>query len=676
MRLVPISLALLLAPTLALAEGLGPTFQRLPPPGAASGAAGSAASAAEPYPNNRAPLSPKAYVALPFGSIQARGWLAEQLRLEAHGLAAGLGGAFPDVGKDSAWLGGTGEAWERGPYYTRGLVALAYAGGDPTVKALAKPWIEWVLNSQRPDGSFGTQHPDWWPRMLTEQWLTWYQEATGDPRVIPFLTRAFAYQLQEMKDRPLWQWAIYRGADNLEPIYWLYDRTGDEKLLELARVLKSQTFDWSGLFSLGAPLTGGSFIEHRHGVNVAQGLKMPALWWEQSGDSDTRADFQKGLDLLFRFYGQPHGVFTGQEPVAPSGATVGTELCVTVEYLHSLEVALPILGDASIADRIEKAAYNALPAALKSDLMGYQYYILPNEVKCSPGPHGFETDHGTNLLFGGISGYPCCAVNQHYAWPLMSQRLFLAAPGGGLAAALYAPCEVRAKVAGGGSVTLVEETGYPFREDVTIRVKTEKPTRFPLSVRIPGWCGKAVVSVNGKAAGPSVAGTFQKLDRVWVIGDLVEIHLPMELRTTSWENHSVAVERGPLVFALKVAEEWWPLPPEAELKGYDAERFPSWEVRPKSAWNFALSVDPADPAKSLQVVEGKTASPQPFSQAGCPVMLVGRGRKVRSWGLNDLALAAPPPYSPVDISTPLEPVTLVPFASTRLRVMELPWFKP
>ena len=73
---------------------------------------------------NRAPLQPNAYDPLPLGAIEPKGWLRNQLEIQAAGLTGHLDEFWKDVGPDSGWLGGAGESWERGPYYLDGSCRL------------------------------------------------------------------------------------------------------------------------------------------------------------------------------------------------------------------------------------------------------------------------------------------------------------------------------------------------------------------------------------------------------------------------------------------------------------------------------------------------------------------------------------------------------------------------
>ena len=93
-------------------------------------------------------IQPAAFRLLPLTSVKPRGWLQRQLRIQADGLGGHLDEFWPDVGAQSAWLGGTGEGWERGPYFLDGFLPLAYLLDDPKLITKARRWIEWTLTHQ------------------------------------------------------------------------------------------------------------------------------------------------------------------------------------------------------------------------------------------------------------------------------------------------------------------------------------------------------------------------------------------------------------------------------------------------------------------------------------------------------------------------------------------------
>src|SRR5580698_6862041 len=198
---------------------------------------------------NRAPLAPTAFSFLPLTSIRPSGWLKEQLRIQANGLSGHLDETWNDVGPNSGWLGGTGESWERGPYYLDGLVPLAYLLDDAALKAKAQRYIDWTLEHQAPNGMIGpASNDDWWPRIVMLKALTQYHEFTGDPRVIPVMDKYFKYQLGALPTRPLHDWSKFRWQDELLSVIWLYNRTGSAYLLDLARLLHAQGYDWEADF--------------------------------------------------------------------------------------------------------------------------------------------------------------------------------------------------------------------------------------------------------------------------------------------------------------------------------------------------------------------------------------------------------------------------------------------
>lgn len=624
---------------------------------------------------NRAPLERSAFYPLPLTSVKPAGWLKDQLRIQAEGITGQLGDFWPDVGPNSAWLGGTGEGWERGPYYLDGLLPLAYLLDDPKLIAKVKPWVEWTLSHQRADGGIGpASNKDWWPNMIMLKVLTQYQEATGDARVIPFMEKYMAHHAANMQTMPLKQWAVYRWQDQLLSVIWLYNRTGDERLLKFVHALKAQGFDWRRHFE-EFPYYGKMPRElttlSTHGVNNAMGLKTTALWSLVSKDPAERASTARQIEVLDRLHGLANGMFSADEHFAGRSPSQGIELCAVVEEMFSLELALGVSGNAPLGDRLEKIAYNALPATQTADQLSHQYDQQPNQVMCSMSRREWGTNGPESNLFGLEPNFGCCTANLHQGWPKFVASLWMASEDGGLAAGAYGPSEVKTKV-GGVEVMLREWTEYPFRDTIVVELEPSAAVKFPLHLRIPAWAEGASILVNGTAAGAPKPGEYARIEREWTRGDRVELKLPMRVRTVRGFADSVSVERGPLVYSLKIEESWRKLKQTGPVT--------DWEVYPASAWNYGLRL--VGSAAQFEVLEAPLAR-QPFVNGAPPVALKAKARRLPQWMLvNDSA--APPPPSPVSLPVKEEAtgkwqdetVTLVPYGGARLRITSFPVLAP
>ena len=625
---------------------------------------------------NRPPLQANAFQLLPLGSVKPTGWLLHQLEIQAGGLSGHLDEFWPDLGSNSGWLGGTGESWERGPYFLDGLVPLAYLTGNATLIAKVQKWMNWTLEHQQPDGWIGPvnvhnqRNPrDWWPNYVMLKALAQYQEASGDARVIPLMEKYFAYQAKHLDERPLQEWAVYRWQDEVLTLIWLYNRNGDASLLDLARKLHSQGHDWEAQFAdfrfplkVGKPDTNLS----THGVNNGMALKAAPVWWLITGDPRDRAGLSQMMGQLDRYHGQPEGVFASDEHYGGLDPSQGTELCTVVESMFSLEMDTAILGEASLADRLERIAFNALPGTMTTDLWAHQYDQQANQVIVSVANRRWSSNGPMSNIYGLEPNFGCCTANMHQGWPKLAANLWMATPDEGLAAIVYAPSEVTAPVKGGGKVTLSETTQYPFRDSVGITVKAAQAAEFPLVLRIPAWAAGATVAINGVPAAGVKTGEFFRVSRQWKNGDKVDIRFPMTVRTSTWFNNSVAVERGPLVYSLKIGESWRKLKQTGPAT--------DWEVYPITPWNYALSIDRSDPTKSVEVKE-QAPGLQPFSLDGTPVELVLKARRLPSWQLEDDS-AGPLPVSPVTSRLPEEPVNLIPYGAAKLRITAFPFLGP
>ncbi len=623
-------------------------------------------------------LHPTAFQPLPLGAIKPTGWMLRQLRIQADGLSGHLDETWPDVGPNSGWLGGSGESWERGPYYLDGLVPLAYLLDDDALKAKARKFIEWTLTHQRGDGMIGPpSNDDWWPRMVMAKALAQYFEATEDPRVLPVLTRYFHYQLEQLPQRPLAEWGKYRWQDEVLVVEWLYERTQDPKLLLLAALLQQQGFDWVESFAdfnFKTPTTRAVLQNtapynykgmQTHGVNNGQALKTSAVQYRLTGDPAERANLNRQLAALDRYHGLPNGIFSCDEHLAGLNPSQGTEFCTVVETLFSLEVALATFGDAALGDRIEKIAFNALPGTMTEDMWAHQYDQQPNQVQVGLNSKPWTTNGPESNLFGLEPNFGCCTANFHQGWPKLVANLWMRTPDDGLAATLYSPCIVSTKVRG-IAVRLYEETDYPFRSQIRLTLQPERAVGFPLSLRIPSWATQATVSINGVQSPLAIQpGSFARIERTWKPGDRVDIDFPMQPRISRGFNRAVSVERGPLVFVFSPGENWVQL----QKRGLTAD----WQVYPTAPWNYGLAANEQS-APALQVVEKEVAA-RPFSLAGSAVVIRVKARRLPRWRSED-GVAAPPPISPVYTDQPEELLALVPYAAAKLRITAFPELAP
>ncbi len=645
------------------------------------------------YVSNRQPLTPLHFLPLPPGSIRPQGWIRKYLELQRDGLTGQLGkiSAWLDK-KNNAWFSGNGSGdhgWEEVPYWLKGYGDLGYCLHDEKIIAETKLWLGKVLQSQRPDGFFGPafvesehQHnkgtsPDLWPNMLMLWCLQSWYEYSKDPRVLPFMSRYFKWELSIPEDKLLKiYWENSRGGDNLYSIYWLYNRTGEDWLLQLAEKIHRNTANWMQKDDL----------PNWHNVNIAQCFREPATYYMQTRDSSyLRATYQD-FNLVRDMYGQvPGGMFGADENARKGYADPrqAVETCGMVEQMASDELLAAITGDPFWADHCEDVAFNTYPAAVMPDFKALRYLTAPNMIASDAKNHSPGIDNSGPFLMMNPFSSRCCQHNHSQGWPYYAEHLWMATPDNGLAAILYNSCEVTATVAGNTPVTLKEQTHYPFDEHIQIELNTTKKVRFPLYLRLPGWCNSARVRVNGQLQDATIKpGTYLRLEKEWSNKDRIELELPMQLRIQRWakNNNSATVYYGPLGFSLHIKENYQKVDSKASAigdskwqEGVDAAVWPSYDIYPGSHWNYGLVLDQQNSTSSFKLV--KKAWPKddfPFSQQNVPLVLYAKGKEIPSWQMDEFGLCGLLPKSPVQVNTVTEEISLIPMGAARLRISAFP----
>jgi uncharacterized protein len=647
------------------------------------------------YNGNPEPLLQNAYIRLPLGSVKPAGWLRSELEAQAAGLTGNIDDFWPDL-VNSSWRGGTGEAWERGPYFLDGLVPLAYLLDNEPLKAKVKNWIEPILSSVTDSGWYGpAKNKDRWPLAVSNKVLMQYYEATGDKHALDLLTKYFWYLRNTPPDWPDKEWRGVRAMENAVTGYWLYRETHEPWILDVTKSIEANSFDWTSYYEKfpwdsaavaekKVPLNWGPAGLTAHVVNNAMAIKYPGLWYQQSGDKRFRQAVLDGIRKYDLNHGQAGGRFSGDEHLSGKSPDRGTELCSVVEYMFSLEELYEIMGDVTLADRLELLAFNSLPGTTTPDIWAHQYDQQSNQVLVDSEKRDWSTNGNFSNIYGLMPNFACCLANMHQGWPKFTGSLWMATNDNGLAVVAYAPSVVTAKVGKGREVIINEETDYPFSGTIKFRISTGSRVKFPLVLRAPSWAGQATVTYNGTTRTVGGGSTI-RLENNWKNGDLITLTIPLSLRSERRFNNSVAMLYGPLYLSLRIDKQYKSTRLNYDNFGYKGSV--DWEITPLTAWNYGLMLDQSEPGRGFSIGVNPV-SRLPFADKGDlvwsadsgkyvtwkedpPVVITARGMKIPEWTMKDNS-ADIPPKSPVNPEGTAEVIQLVPYGCARLRITEFP----
>ncbi len=603
--------------------------------------------------------------------ISPRGWMRRQLVLEAEGLCGNLDKVWPDV-RDSQWIGGDREGWERVPYWLDGFIPLAYLLEDSDMIARAKRYIDSILAAQCedgwicPNGHTPREKYDVWAIHLISKVLTVWYDCSGDERIPEVLYRILKNFYDQLKENrvKIFCWAKYRWFEGFIALGRLHEWYPDEAwITELARMLKDTGVDYREFTDAWKrPLNHWTL--HTHVVNVVMMLKAEVVSHELLGEAYT--GIADELDAILSAYNAtPVGLYTGDECLSGRSPIQGSELCSVVELMYSMEWLYAHTGDAKWAERLEKIAFNALPASVSDDMWAHQYVQMSNQIDTTPlsetGKPIFRTNNYEAHVFGLEPHFGCCTSNFGQGFPKLMLSSFLRARDG-VICAVAIPASL--KTAWKDVPVAVElETAYPFRNRFVYRVRAERDTDMKLHIRIPSFA--RALTVNGKKAKKTPMLTF---DGFGAGETVIEIVFETAPRLVKSPVGLRCAEYGSLVFSLPIAREVT----QHEYVRENVERkapYCDYHYKGVSDWNFAYA------SGQLRAEEREAEDELPFSSEHPTVVLHAKLSHI-DWGYEDgyETVAAKLPMNRKPLDAPQE-YTLYPYGCAKLRMTEMPLIK-
>jgi DUF1680 family protein len=541
-----------------------------PTPAAAGAQTANDSRAAEPRPKAVDRIVDR-YVPAPLEAQKIEGMIGDRLRvnaqrrlLEGVNTEALLQGYKRRPGQQT-WIGE-----HAAKFIDAGTNAWAYLA-DERLKQKVDATVRELLATQQPDGYLGTYlEPDRFkdygdtvfePSESLPLWDVWahkynliallnyyrrtgYEPALAASRRIGDLlcSRYGEGKGQSSIARNDWHVGM-ANTSVLEPMVELYRQTGDPKYLEFCRYIVRAWDEPKGPKIITTLLKTGSVRQ----VGNAKAYEMMSNFvgllelYRATGDETFLRPVQIAWEDLVKKRLYITGTAASPEVfqddyVLRADGRMG-EGCVTTTWMQINLQLLRLTGEARYAEEIERSVYNALLGAQHPTRGTVSYFVPLNGAK------------RYGAVSQGVPGVSCCTSSVPRALMLIPSAAW-GQRRNGIAVNLYVPGSVRLPVPG-AEATLLSTTRYPVDGDVTFELKLAKPARFPLSLRVPAWSRKFVVTAAGEKW-TGKPGTYLEIERTWSDADVVKIQMDVPVRVLSgaptYPDH-VAVQRGPQVLA-------------------------------------------------------------------------------------------------------------------------------
>ena len=588
--------------------------------------------------------------------IKPQGWLKRQLEIQAEGLSGNLHETWPDI-RDSAWIGGKRDGWERVPYWLDGFIPLSYLLEDDEMIATVKKYIDAIVSAQQDDGWIcpcnkeKRKKYDTWAIQLICKTLKVYYDCSGDERIPEVIYRVLKNYYESLKsgEIKLFGWGKFRWFESFISINFLYEKYNEDWIKDLAKIIKEQGFDYNTTVE-NWKKPSHKWQMNTHIVNIAMMLKSEAVSHEILGEEYTD-NAEKLRTILDKYNGTVFEGFTGDEVLSGLDPTRGTECCAIVEHMYSYEEIFAHTGENKWAERLEVLGFNALPATLSEDMWTHQYVQQVNQIACQKtmimAP--WSTNGPYAHTFGLEPNFGCCTANFNQGWPKFALTPFMHKDNTIINSVMLP------SVLSDNGVKIRLETNYPFENKVQYYIDANRDFNFV--IRIPSFAKN--LTVNGE--------NVEVKDLEFAIKQ-GETDIQIEFETTpnmkKRPNDLYTLQMGSLIFSV-------PIQYEKEMREYTKKgvqrKFPycDYEFIPKTPWNYGYADDEFS-------INFNGIGDIPFSQDNPPVTIKANMQQI-NWGLKFpyRSVARKTPKSRTPISN-VQEIELCPYGCAKLRMTEMP----
>ena len=458
-----------------------------------------------------------------------------------------------------------------GKYLTSAVQVLQLTG-DSGLRRFIKGFVEQLVDLQAEDGYLGP-----WPEKhrLTgrapnvmgkrETWDAWghyhvmlglllWHEESRDAKALAcaermgdLICRKF---LGKKRRRLVDTGSTEMNLAAIHSLCLLYRKRKVQRYLDMAL----QIVDEFAAEGVDGPLAGDYLRTALAGKEFYQGPKprweslhpimgMVELYWI-TGEEDFRRAFEQIWWSIVRLDRHNNGGFSSGEKAQGNPYHQGAiETCCTIAWMAASVEMLRLTGNPVVADELELSTLNS-GVGLISHSGRWVTYNTPMDGVRKASAHEivFQAREGSSEL-------NCCSVNGPRGlgmigdWALMHDRE-------GLMLNWYGPCVMKTRLGSGLSVELKQETEYPRKGGICLRVTPSRAAQFALKLRIPHWSARTRVKVNGEQVRRVQAGAYLELDRKWKRGDRVELELDMSLHYWMGEKecrNRASIYRGPVL---------------------------------------------------------------------------------------------------------------------------------